>query len=172
MRSYTIDHDDYHFGGDAVESFGKYLAWMSKNTGRRHFKMGQNSAHDKDVPFFPNVETHLQLTSTEDMTQLSQTYINMTVKGIAHVAHNYTNTANAYKSSNKIFLGFKNSSEIFERLRFESNGNDTSYQQPHAIREQFAYHTYDSKIQKNNRKFTHLCIPTFRSMITRFVKLI
>jgi hypothetical protein len=79
----------------------------------------------------------------------------MTVKGTAHVAHNYTNTTNAYKSSNKIFLGFKNSSEIFERLRFESNGNDTSYQQPHAIREQFAYHTYDSKIQKNNLKFTH-----------------
>jgi hypothetical protein len=37
MRSYNQQSGGYHFGGDAVQSFGSYKNWISKNSGRRHF---------------------------------------------------------------------------------------------------------------------------------------
>jgi hypothetical protein len=155
MRTRGYNQVGEHFGGDAVESFASYLTWMSKNSGRRHFRMGLNSAFDKDIPFGNDVMTHLRITSKEDMTQLGKTFINMKFTGIAHLTKDYTTTDEEYKDTNKIAICFKNAAEVIRQIEIDNNGVDSGYLQQYATIESFAYHTYDPRSQKNNRKFTH-----------------
>jgi hypothetical protein len=123
-----------------------------------------NSASDKDVPFDTQTMAHLRITSKEDMTQLSKYFDEVVSMNNPHNAINA-----AFANDFRVFVGFKNASDSIRQLEFDNNGRDTGYLQLHHARESFAYHTYDPKSQKNNKKFSHSLYKMCMDMIIRSV---
>jgi hypothetical protein len=117
--------------------------------------VGLTSASDKDVPFNTQTMTHLRITSKEDMTQLSKSFISLKYTGIASLNQSYAGIDVSFSNTFNVFVGYKNASDSIRQLEFDNNCRDTGYLQLHQARESFAYHTYDPKSQKNNKKFSH-----------------
>ena len=127
------------------------------NDGTRSFSITQNKCYEHEVPFDETQEVSIKITSNEhDIHQLRDTYLHMVFDVEFMVDHALTAAiAQQVLDSSYLFLGWRNSSEIFRQLEIQNMEMSTGYLQRECAREGFAMGTYKTMEEKKNQKFTH-----------------
>jgi hypothetical protein len=141
---------------DIVSSFLHARDIIKKNGGKREFKISEQATTDSDAPFDKSNHSSLKLTNTNyDMTQFGDSFIAMTVNFKAKLSKDYSTSSTHLNPLNKVFIGFKNSIEVFRQKQYYNRNRDVNYLQTDAIKEAFAYTNYFAKPTKNVKKYTH-----------------
>ena len=135
---------------------------LSKNDGTHSFSITQNKCYNHEAPFDDSQETFIKITSNEhDIHQLRDTYLHMvfdvefTITRSLTVKNNTVAIVHNSGAPSYLFLGWRNSSEVFRQIEVMNQEFNTGYLQRECGREGFAMGTYKTMEEKKNQKFVH-----------------
>jgi len=142
------------FSGDVNESLRKLLTLITKNSGVRNFDIMEVNAYDLQPPFSHTKSTNIHMISPDhDFTQLEDSF--MIIHGVMRVRSNKGFTTVAGTDCQRVFIGLKNSNELFKQPKIIHNNIDTQYSSIDAIAEGHLYSTNKPRSSKIIHKHTH-----------------
>jgi hypothetical protein len=158
MHSYRNAHAQNNFGeGNVLKAFQRMKNLISVNDGNRRFSPKTTTCHDQQAPFGENEQTYLSITHTEHhISHISDGFIHMIIEvtlsmPLLATSDLFTDTEHICK----LFVGFKDSNQIFRQLWIRSRNKGTGYEQSEMCREGFCMgHSMDYNTKKS-RKFVH-----------------
>ena len=125
------------------------------NDGTRSFIPRTVDCHDHNCPYGENDETRIDITHGDHMiSNLSDGFLtfNITVylKAMG-INKDFKDPDRIFK----LFVGFKDSNQILDKLQIYCNGKNTGYNQNECLREGFAYSVIKPKQEKRTKRFIH-----------------
>ncbi len=140
--------------GDVLDHFNNDIAnLIQKNGGVNEFNWKTFECTEQTAPHPVGTKSHLRLTTNNfHFTQFDKSFINVStdinLKLDKPINYNTSDVT-------KIFIGLKNSAELFHKLDTICNNRMLNNTQDDAIREQYAYNVIKGKAQKATAKFAH-----------------
>ncbi len=142
--------------GDVLDHFENDIANMiQKNGGVNEFNWKTFECTEQTAPHPVGTKSYLRLTTNNfHMTQFDKSFITLTIDIGLQLSSSFSSSYDEAKIS-KIFVGLKNSAEIFHKLDTICNNRMLNNTQDDAIREQYAYNVIKGKAQKATAKHAH-----------------
>jgi len=142
------------FTGDVQESLNKLLTLISKNSGVRQFDIMEINSTDMQAPFNHTKATMYHMTSPDhDFTQLEDSFI--LLRGVLRLRSDKGFTTIPGIDCQRIFIGLKNSNELFRQPKINHNNIDTEYSSIDSIAESHLYSTNKPRSEKLIHKHAH-----------------
>ena len=124
------------------------------NDGTRSFIPRTVDCHDHNCPYGENDETRIDITHSDHMiSNLSDGFLTFKVRVYLKLLG--VNTFNDNNRLFKLFVGFKDSNQILDKLQIYCRGKNTGYNQNECLREGFAYSVIKPKQEKRTKKYIH-----------------
>jgi hypothetical protein len=155
MHSYANAREVNSFGtGNVLDHFKKMKNLISVNDGTRKFTPRTVTCHDQQAPFWENEQTYLSITHKDHhISHISDGFIHMIIEPTIQLTG--VGTINDPKGLGKIFVGFKDSNQIFKQMWIRTRNQGTGYEQSEMIREGFAMGQSMDFNTKKSKKYTH-----------------
>jgi hypothetical protein len=163
MHSYQNAREVNAFGtGNVLEHFKKMKNLISVNDGLRKFTPRTVTCHDQQAPFWENEQTYLSITHKDHhVSHITDGFIHMIIevmlqlRGIEVPVDPAPWKFDDPEKLCKLFVGFKDSNQIFKQMWIRTRNHDTGYEQSEMCREGFAMgHSMDFN-SKKSKKYTH-----------------
>jgi hypothetical protein len=127
--------------GNVVEGFNRLKNLISVNDAARKFTPRVTTCHDQQAPFDENELTYLSITHRDHhVSHISDGYIHMIIELTLILADLHTSPFAIDDPDNlcKIFVGLKDSNQIFHQMWIRNRNQGTGYEQSEMCREGFA----------------------------------
>jgi hypothetical protein len=147
--------------GNVIQGFERMKNLISVNDGARSFTPRLVTCHDQQAPFEQNQMTYLNITSNDHhVSHISDGYIHMIVQltvnmSLAGGTGNFAFDDDIQNHLGKIFIGLKDSNQIFRQMYIRNRNRGTGYEQSEMCREGFALCQSMSHPSKKSRKYNH-----------------
>ena len=131
---------------------------ISKNDGTRSFSFRTTDAHDQPAPFYNDQYSQISLTHPDHfISDVDKGFLTFHVKLDLQLNTDLSELQKIDDPNNfyKLFVGFKSSNQIFDRLEILHNNVNVGYQQNECIREGFLYSAVKPEDEKKRRRFVH-----------------
>ena len=151
-------HNQAYEAGNVYQTFKKLQNLVNVNDGTRSFSFRTTDAHDQPVPFFNGQYSSINLTHPDHfISDVDKGFLTFHVKLDLQLNTDLSKLTNLDDPNNfyKLFVGFKSSNQIFERLEILHNNVSVGYQQNECIREGFLYSAVKPEEEKKRRRFVH-----------------
>ena len=128
---------------------------VQTNDGTRSFSMETVDCHDQQAPFYQESETQIDITHKDHhVSNMNDGFLSARVELTLQLSGIDSQFADDDHLM-KLFVGWKSSSRMLDRLQILCNNLDTGYQQNECTREGFAYSTIKTQQEKKTKKYTH-----------------
>ena len=125
------------------------------NDGTRSFIPRTVDCHDHNCPYGENDETRIDIThSDHTISNLSDGFLTYKVRVYLKLL-GIDSTFEDPDRLFKLFVGFKDSNQILDKLQIYCGGKNTGYNQNECLREGFAYSAIKPKQEKRTKKYIH-----------------
>ena len=144
--------------GNVLESFSKMRNLINTNDGTRSFSFRTVDCHDLAAPFHQGQYTQINLTHPDHfISDVDKGFITFRVKLDLKLNTDLSKLKQIDDPNNfyKLFVGFKSSNQIFDRLEILHNNVNVGYSQNECIREGFLYSVLKPDSEKKRRRFVH-----------------
>lgn len=142
--------------GEIAEVFSRMRSLIQKNDGTRTFEWVTDTCHDQQVPFTKDKESRISLTSTQHLiSDFSKGFLTVKLIGQFRLTGLTASEFNDTKNLCKIFVGLRDSNELFRQIQIWVNGHSIGYNQQEGIREGFAYSTCKGYDETKTKRFIH-----------------
>ena len=151
-------HNQKIEAGNVLHTFQKMADIINKNDGTRSFSFRTTDSHDQAPPFHDGQYAQLPLTHPDHfISDVDKGFITFHVKLDLQLTTDLSELQKIDDPNNlyKLFVGFKSSNQIFERLEILHNNVNVGYQQNECIREGFLYSAVKPEDEKKRRRFVH-----------------
>jgi hypothetical protein len=157
MNSYENAQAQSNFGeGNVVEHFKKMRNLIAVNDGLREFTPRTVTCHDQQAPFWENEQTYLSITHKDHhVSHISDGFIHMNVEFMLQLTGYQTNLNPDIYRLVKIFVGFKDSNQVFKQMWIRTRNHGTGYEQSEMCREGFCMGQSMDFNSKKSRKYVH-----------------
>jgi hypothetical protein len=141
--------------GNVASWFENLVNLIQRNDGTRTFEPLTEDCHDVSAPFNQGQETMIKITNqNHHITQIEDNFLTFEVELTVQLATPITTGFTDTDKVCKVFVGFKNSTEILSQLQVICNGKSIGIQDNECLREGFAYQTVMPRVAKKSR-FDH-----------------
>lgn len=144
--------------GNVLHSFEKMQNIINTNDGTRSFSFRTTDAHDQPAPFYDGQYSQISLTHPDHfISDVDKGFLTFHVKLDLQLNTDLSELQKIEDPNNfyKLFVGFKSSNQIFDRLEILHNNVNVGYQQNECIREGFLYSAVKPDDEKKRRRFVH-----------------
>ena len=144
--------------GNVMETFQKMRNIINTNDGTRSFSFRTVDCHDQPAPFHQGQYSQISLTHPDHfISDVDKGFLTFHIKLDLQLN---TDTAKLQLIEDpdnlyKLFVGFKSSNQLFDRLEILHNNVNVGYQQNECIREGFLYSVLKPETEKKRRRFVH-----------------
>lgn len=151
-------HNQKVEAGNVLHTFQKMADIINKNDGTRSFSFRTTDAHDQPAPFYNDQYSQISLTHPDHfISDVDKGFLTFHVKLDLQLNTDLSELQKIDDPNNlyKLFVGFKSSNQIFDRLEILHNNVNVGYQQNECIREGFLYSAVKPEDEKKRRRFVH-----------------
>ena len=151
-------HNQRYEAGNVLQTFEKLRNLVNVNDGTHSFSFRTTDAHDQPAPFFNGQYSAINLTHPDHfISDVDKGFLTFHVKLDLQLNTDLSKLASIDDPNNfyKLFVGFKSSNQIFDRLEILHNNVSVGYQQNECIREGFLYSVVKPEEEKKRRRFVH-----------------
>ena len=151
-------HNQKIEAGSVLKTFEKMRDIINVNDGTRSFSFRTTDAHDQPAPFYNGQYSSINLTHPDHfISDVDKGFLTFHVKLDLQLNTDLSKLASIDDPNNfyKMFVGFKSSNQIFDRLEIFHNNVSVGYQQNECIREGFLYSAVKPEAEKKRRRFVH-----------------
>ena len=151
-------HNLKYEAGNVMETFQSMRNIINVNDGTRSFSFRTVDCHDQPAPFHQGQYSQISLTHPDHfISDVDKGFLTFHIRLDLQLN---TDTAklrliedpdNLYK----LFVGYKSSNQLFDRLEILHNNVNVGYQQNECIREGFLYSVLKPETEKKRRRFVH-----------------
>ncbi len=143
--------------GDLYKFFQDTVANLVQvNGGDHYFNWKTFECFDSNCPHPVRTKSYLRLTSENfPITQMEKSFISIKLKLSVKLDKALEGFDNDTKKLIRVFIGLKNSAEIFGKLDTICNNIMCKNTQDEAVREQFAYNCLKPRCEKATAKYSH-----------------
>ena len=151
-------HNQRYEAGNVLQTFEKLSHIINTNDGTRSFSFRTTDAHDQPAPFYNGQYSAISLTHPDHfISDVDKGFLTFHVKLDLQLNTDLSKLGEIDDPNNfyKLFVGFKSSNQIFDRLEILHNNVNVGYQQNECIREGFLYSAVKPEAEKKRRRFVH-----------------
>ena len=144
--------------GNVLHAFEKMREMINVNDGTRSFSFRTIDCHDQPAPFTAGQYSQISLTHPDHfVSDVDKGFLTFHVKLDLSLNTDMSKLNQIDDPNNlyKLFVGFKSSNQLFDRLEILHNNVNVGYQQNECIREGFLYSTVKPEAEKKRRRFVH-----------------
>ncbi len=144
--------------GNVLETFNKMREMINTNDGTRSFSFRTVDCHDQPAPFHQGQYSQISLTHPDHfISDVDKGFLTFNVKLDLQLNTDLSKLQQIDDPNNfyKLFVGFKSSNQLFDRLEILHNNVNVGYQQNECIREGFLYSAVKPETEKKRRRFVH-----------------
>ena len=144
--------------GNVLHAFEEMRNMINVNDGTRSFSFRTVDCHDQPAPFTAGQYSQISLTHPDHfVSDIDKGFLTFHVK-LDLSLNTDMSKLNAIDDPNnlyKLFVGFKSSNQLFDRLEILHNNVNVGYQQNECVREGFLYSSVKPEAEKKRRRFVH-----------------
>ena len=141
--------------GNIAAYFSHIHNLIQTNDGTRSFSMKTTDCYSQQAPFLANEETTIDITHKDHhVSNISDGFLTFTVEltlQLTGIDSQFDDNDNLMK----LFVGWKSSNQILDKLQILCRNLDVGYQQNECTREGFAYSNIKTQQEKKTKKYTH-----------------
>ncbi len=144
--------------GNVLHAFEEMRNMINVNDGTRSFSFRTVDCHDQPAPFHQGQYSQISLTHPDHfISDIDKGFLTFHVKLDLSLNTDMSklNEINDPNNLYKLFVGFKSSNQLFDRLEILHNNVNVGYQQNECIREGFLYSSVKPEAEKKRRRFVH-----------------
>ena len=144
--------------GNVLETFNKMREMININDGTRSFSFRTVDCHDQPAPFHQAQYSQIQLTHPDHfVSDIDKGFLTFHIRLDLQLNTDLAKLNEIDDPNNyyKLFVGFKSSNQLFDRLEILHNNINVGYQQNECIREGFLYSVLKPETEKKRRRFVH-----------------
>ena len=144
--------------GNVMNAFNEMRNMINVNDGTRSFSFRTIDCHDQPAPFTAGQYSQISLTHPDHfISDVDKGYLTFHIKLDLSLNTDMTQLNKIDDPNNlyKLFIGFKSSNQLFDRLEILHNNVNVGYQQNECISEGFLYSTVKPESEKKRRRFVH-----------------
>ena len=144
--------------GNVNDTFQKMRNIINVNDGTRSFSFRTVDCHDQPAPFHQGQYSQISLTHPDHfISDIDKGFLTFHIKLDLQLNTDLAKLQEINDPNNfyKLFVGFKSSNQLFDRLEILHNNVNVGYQQNECIREGFLYSVLKPETEKMRRRFVH-----------------
>ena len=144
--------------GNVLGAFKEMRNIINVNDGTRSFSFRTVDCHDQPAPFHQGQYSQISLTHPDHfISDIDKGFLTFHVKLNLQLSTDIAKLKAIEDPENlyKLFVGFKSSNQLFDRLEILHNNVNVGYQQNESIREGFLYSVLKPETEKKRRRFVH-----------------
>lgn len=144
--------------GNVLHAFEEMRHMINVNDGTRSFSFRTVDCHDQPAPFTAGQYSQISLTHPDHfISDVDKGFLTFHVKLDLQLNTDLDKlrTIEDPQHFYKLFVGFKSSNQLFDRLEILHNNVNVGYQQNECVREGFLYSALKPETEKKRRRFVH-----------------
>ena len=144
--------------GNVLNTFSKMREMINVNDGTRSFSFRTVDSHDQPAPYTKGQYSQISLTHPDHfISDVDKGFLTFHIRLDLQLNTDLSKLRTIEDSDNlyKIFVGFKSSNQLLDRLEILHNNVNVGYQQNECVREGFLYSTLKPETEKKRRRFVH-----------------
>ena len=144
--------------GNVLNTFNKMREMINVNDGTRSFSFRTVDSHDQPAPYTKGQYSQISLTHPDHfISDVDKGFLTFHIRLDLQLNTDLSKLRTIEDSDNlyKIFVGFKSSNQLLDRLEILHNNVNVGYQQNECVREGFLYSTLKPETEKKRRRFVH-----------------
>ncbi len=151
-------HNYKNEAGNVLDTFNKMRDLINVNDGTRSFSFRTVDCHDQPAPFHQGQYSQISLTHPDHfISDIDKGFLTFHVKLDLQLNTDLSKLQQIDDPNNfyKLFVGYKSSNQLFDRLEILHNNVNVGYQQNECVREGFLYSAVKPEAEKKRRRFVH-----------------
>ena len=144
--------------GNVLDTFNQMRSLINVNDGTRSFSFRTVDCHDQPAPFHQGQYSQISLTHPDHfVSDVDKGFLTFHIKLDLQLNTDLSKLQQIQDPNNfyKLFVGFKSSNQLFDRLEILHNNVNVGYQQNECVREGFLYSSVKPETEKKRRRFVH-----------------